>query len=167
MYAIHKTLPIRDFKRPASGLTYAEVCSVSGAKPSPACARRFSEIFITGTQPQEECSMCAARYTLSVSGEHKVESEVNQIGSESVWASVEEENNEFLQSMLDQYFSEEEIVSMYQSDILSEKAFESAGKQRSFGEEKNSFGEKEETETQPTEQKELDLLTEENPLLGI
>ena len=167
MYAIHKTLPIRDFKRPASGLTYAEVCSVSGAKPSPACARRFSEIFITGTQPQEECSMCAARYTLSVAGEHKVESEVNQIGSESVWASVEEENNEFLQSMLDQYFSEEEIVSMYQSDILSEKAFESTGKQRSFGEEKNSFGEKEETGAQPAEQEELDLLTEENPLLGI
>ena len=168
MYAVHKTLPIRDFKRPTSGLTYTEVCSVSGTKPSPACARRFNEIFITGTQPQEECSMCTARYTLSVAGEHKVESEVNQIGSESVWAAVEEENNDFLQSMLDQYFSEEEIVSMYQSDILSEKAFKSSGKQQSSEEERNFFGEEKETETpQSVEQEELDLLTEENPLLGI
>lgn len=112
--------------------------------------------------------MCTARYTLSVAGEHKVESEVNQIGSESVWAAVEEENNDFLQSMLDQYFSEEEIVSMYQSDILSEKAFKSSGKQQSSEEERNFFGEEKETETpQSVEQEELDLLTEENPLLGI
>jgi len=44
--------PPRDFARP-SGIVTAEICTVSGAKPSEVCPRRGTEIFVAGTEPND------------------------------------------------------------------------------------------------------------------
>lgn len=159
MYTIHKSLPIREFKRPSSGLSEAKVCALSGGLPSSACAATRDEIFVTGTVPEQECSMCAARQLLSVSGSHKVAAEISQISAKTLQNEIEKENENFLQSMLDKYFSEDEMVSLYRNKIISEKNVKetsvSAGHPASRA------------ETQETVQEELDLLAEENPLLEI
>ena len=44
--------PPRDFARP-SGIVTAEICALSGAKPSEVCPRRRMEIFVAGTEPND------------------------------------------------------------------------------------------------------------------
>jgi membrane carboxypeptidase/penicillin-binding protein PbpC len=44
--------PPRDFARP-SGIVTAEICTVSGSKPSEVCPRRGTEIFVAGTEPSD------------------------------------------------------------------------------------------------------------------
>ncbi|MBC8248474.1 MAG: penicillin-binding protein 1C [Anaerolineales bacterium] len=44
--------PPRDFARP-SGIVTAEICAVSGSKPSEVCPRRGTEIFVAGTEPSD------------------------------------------------------------------------------------------------------------------
>lgn len=170
MYEIHKTLPIREFTRPSTGLANVAVCTLSGALPSASCPNTATEIFIAGTQPREECSMCAARYLRSVSGAHKVSAEISQLSAKTLQKAVEQENEDFLQSMLDKYFSEEEMVSLYKNKIISEKALNrekrTAQEETSMPASIPSNGEANPAE-ETVEQEELDLLTEENPLLGI
>lgn len=164
MYAIHKTLPIKEFKKPSSGLAHVAVCSLSGQLPSAVCSKSMGEIFIAGTQPQQVCSMCASRYQRTISGEHKVSSEVSQFSSASIQESINRENEEFLQSMLDSYFTEEEILAMYKNNILSDS---------NDKEEQEISHSSEEIEDSSLENigegelEEIDLLTEENPLLEV
>lgn len=111
--------------------------------------------------------MCAARYLRSVSGVHKVSAEIFQISASTLQKAVEKENEEFLQSMLDKYFSEDELVSLYKNRIISEKAL---NRQESSSD-KSASPRLSDTGTDaaeaPAVQEELDLLTEENPLLEI
>ena len=44
--------PPRDFARP-SGIVTAEICTVSGSKPSEVCPTRGTEIFVAGTEPND------------------------------------------------------------------------------------------------------------------
>ena len=44
--------PPRDFARP-SGIVTAEICTVSGSKPSEVCPKRGLEIFVAGTEPTD------------------------------------------------------------------------------------------------------------------
>ena len=44
--------PPRDFARP-SGIVTAEICTVSGSKPSEVCPTRGMEIFVAGTEPND------------------------------------------------------------------------------------------------------------------
>jgi membrane carboxypeptidase/penicillin-binding protein PbpC len=56
MTAAHKGKPIRDFTRP-DGLTYHEVCALSGKRPTPDCPHRVHEWFLEGSEPQTTCDM--------------------------------------------------------------------------------------------------------------
>ncbi len=51
-----KGKPIRPFTRP-DGLTYVEICALSGKLPTPHCPHRVHEWFIEGTEPQTTCDM--------------------------------------------------------------------------------------------------------------
>ena len=42
----------RDFARP-SGIVMAEICALSGSKPSEVCPRRGTELFVAGTEPND------------------------------------------------------------------------------------------------------------------
>jgi membrane peptidoglycan carboxypeptidase len=44
--------PLLDFDRPP-GIVTAEICTVSGSKPSVACPQRGTEIFVAGTEPND------------------------------------------------------------------------------------------------------------------
>jgi 1A family penicillin-binding protein len=44
--------PPRDFTRP-SGIVTAEICALSGARPSVVCPKRKTEIFVAGTEPSD------------------------------------------------------------------------------------------------------------------
>ncbi len=49
--------PMRSFEPPAEGLVRAEVCSVSGQLPTPACGNnRTTQYFLQGTQPTDFCT---------------------------------------------------------------------------------------------------------------
>ncbi len=54
MLAALKGKPVRPFIRP-EGLVEVEVCALSGLRPGPHCPHRRKELFIAGTEPQEEC----------------------------------------------------------------------------------------------------------------
>jgi membrane peptidoglycan carboxypeptidase len=54
MQAALKGKPIRQFVRPDS-LVKVEICSLSGLCAGPHCPHRRQELFIAGTEPQEEC----------------------------------------------------------------------------------------------------------------
>ncbi len=41
-----------------AALSEREVCAVSGLVPSSSCRNRLNEVFIPGTEPDEECDMC-------------------------------------------------------------------------------------------------------------
>jgi membrane carboxypeptidase/penicillin-binding protein len=41
-----------------AALSEREVCAVSGLTPSSSCRNRLNEVFIPGTEPDEECTMC-------------------------------------------------------------------------------------------------------------
>jgi len=56
MEAALKGQPARSFQRP-DGLVEAEVCALSGQRPSADCPLRVRELLITGTEPSETCTM--------------------------------------------------------------------------------------------------------------
>lgn len=51
-----KGKPPRPFERP-DGLVEAEVCALSGMRPTDACPHRVTELFLPGTEPQEPCNL--------------------------------------------------------------------------------------------------------------
>ncbi|MGC8874846.1 MAG: penicillin-binding protein 1C [Chloroflexia bacterium] len=51
-----KGKPPRAFERPA-GLVEAEVCALSGKRPTDVCPHRVTELFLPGTEPEEACDM--------------------------------------------------------------------------------------------------------------
>lgn len=51
-----KGKPPQPFARP-DGLVEAEVCALSGMRPTDACAHRVTELFLPGTEPQQPCDM--------------------------------------------------------------------------------------------------------------
>ena len=111
--------------------------------------------------------MCAARYLRSVSGAHKVSAEISQISAATLRKAVEKENEDFLQSMLDKYFSEEEMVSLYKNKIISEKTVKKNEPVSGIPVTAPASPSGESETAEPAVQEELDLLTEENPLLEI
>ncbi len=54
MQAALKGRPTREFARP-DGLVEVEICALSGLRAGLHCPHRRRELFITGTEPQEEC----------------------------------------------------------------------------------------------------------------
>ncbi|MBN2352584.1 MAG: PBP1A family penicillin-binding protein [Spirochaetales bacterium] len=63
----------RDFNRP-DGLVEADVCTLSGLRPSPYCRPDDvkTEIFYPDTVPEKECTMCAERWQRQLEGEKKI-----------------------------------------------------------------------------------------------
>ena len=59
--------PAQAFKRPA-GIVEAEVCAVSGQKPTADCPNRRRELFVAGTEPGEPCSVHKKIRICQVSG---------------------------------------------------------------------------------------------------
>ncbi len=41
-----------------AALSEKQVCAISGLTLSPSCRNSISEVFIPGTEPDEECTMC-------------------------------------------------------------------------------------------------------------
>lgn len=56
MEKVHRNIPSQDFPRP-HGIVEVEVCSLSGKLPSSHCPHRRKELFISGTEPTETCSL--------------------------------------------------------------------------------------------------------------
>jgi len=54
MQAALKGRPVTQFPRP-EGLAEVEICALSGLRAGPHCPHRHKELFIAGTEPQEEC----------------------------------------------------------------------------------------------------------------
>jgi penicillin-binding protein 1A len=52
MRDIHKSLPVRRFVRPDSGLVDVVVSSTSGLLPSEFTRKKRTEVFLTGTEPR-------------------------------------------------------------------------------------------------------------------
>jgi penicillin-binding protein 1A len=55
MEEIHQGLEPKIFPRPDSGLVDVEICTLSGQKPTDSCPRTRTEIFLSGTEPQQFC----------------------------------------------------------------------------------------------------------------
>lgn len=57
MYEIHKDKTYRNFVRPETGLSYAQVCQKSGQLMTPACVDGSVGLyFLSGTEPTEKCT---------------------------------------------------------------------------------------------------------------
>lgn len=58
MKSVHKNRPTDEFTEPETGLTKLDVCNVSGKLPTEHCNEgTHEEIFLTGTEPREFCSV--------------------------------------------------------------------------------------------------------------
>jgi len=57
MKTIHKSLPVKDFIRPQTGLVNMKVCTESGLIPTQYCPDTKEEIFIAGTEPKQFCNI--------------------------------------------------------------------------------------------------------------
>jgi penicillin-binding protein 1A len=57
MKSIHRSLPVEQFTKPATGLTTVNVCAVSGELPTQYCTNIIPEIFLSGTEPRVFCEL--------------------------------------------------------------------------------------------------------------
>ncbi len=58
MKTVHSNLPPRDFKAPESGISFVEVCEISGDLPTEFCTDGIiKEIFLPGTEPRRFCTI--------------------------------------------------------------------------------------------------------------
>jgi penicillin-binding protein 1A len=57
MEAVHEGLPVREFKRPASGLVERTVCATSGLLPTASCPKTENLLFLEGTAPRTLCDL--------------------------------------------------------------------------------------------------------------
>jgi penicillin-binding protein 1A len=82
MKAANEDYPHKDFAAPQSGLVRAEVCSVSGMLPTPACGNnRTMQYFLDGTQPVTLCTTHTNAIALEAIVRERLESEYYQTGA--------------------------------------------------------------------------------------
>jgi membrane carboxypeptidase/penicillin-binding protein PbpC len=63
-----KGMPAGEFREPP-GLVRAEVCPLSGERPSPDCPERRTEVFLAGSEPRETCERHEVVAVCRVSGQ--------------------------------------------------------------------------------------------------
>ncbi|MEL3908478.1 MAG: PBP1A family penicillin-binding protein [Treponemataceae bacterium] len=73
MYEIHKSKPYKNFIRPETGLTYVQVCPVSGQLLTEECGQTGVGLyFLSGTEPTEKCTYHSSAESLKKLGEERI-----------------------------------------------------------------------------------------------
>lgn len=73
MYEIHKPMPYKNFTRPETGLTYVQVCPVSGQLLTEECGQASVGLYyLTGTEPTEKCTYHSSAKALKDLGEERI-----------------------------------------------------------------------------------------------